>query len=333
MTAYIKAIEYYLPETVVTNSDIAKTFPEWTEESIFNKIGVKQRHIASEDETSLDMAIKAAKKLFSKEESLRDNVDFVLFCTQSSDYKLPTSACIIQSKLCLKNSCGTLDFNLGCSGYVYGLSLAKGLVCSGIANNVLLLTGETYSKYIDKKDKSNISIFGDAASATIIATDGFAEICEFSYGTDGSGFEKLIIKTGGCRFPNQENDSSLDKDGHFHSSDSLFMDGAGIFSFTIKRIPSLIEDILLKNTIEQINIDLFVFHQANAFILEYLRKKLDIPKERFYYCLKDIGNTVSNSIPIALANAYSDGEITKKKKVLIAGFGVGLSWAGCVLNF
>ena len=197
MKAFIKAISYFLPQKVVTNDDLVKEFPEWTVDKIAGKVGVTERHIAAETETAADMATQAAKKLFAEHGIDRSTIDFVLFCTQSPDYFLPTSACIIQNNLGLSTSCGALDFNLGCSGFVYGLSVAKGLIAGGIASNVLLLTAETYSKHIHPKDKGNRTIFGDAAAATLVSTNGFASIENFSLGTDGRGAENLIVKKGG----------------------------------------------------------------------------------------------------------------------------------------
>ncbi|MBQ3801858.1 MAG: ketoacyl-ACP synthase III [Treponema sp.] len=332
MKAFIKAVEYYLPEKVLANADIQKAFPDWTEEKIYQKVGIKGRHIAAEDETAADMAQKAAEKLFEKNKGLRERIDFVIFCTQSPDYKLPTSACILQDRLGLSQNVGAFDFNLGCSGYVYGLSIVKGYIDGGMAKNVLLLTGETYSKYIHPQDKSNLSIFGDAASATVVSTEGRLEIGDFAFGTDGGGFEQLIVKAGGARFPGLNSEISVDEDGHIVSGNHLFMDGQSIFSFTLKRIPQLIENTLKKNGLEKKDVDLFIFHQANAFILDYLRKKIGIESERFYYCVETVGNTVSSSIPIALCDALSDGTLIKKKDIMLAGFGVGLSWAGCILK-
>lgn len=332
MDAYIKAVDYYLPEKIITNKDISQKFPEWSEDKIFEKVGIRERHLAAENETALDIAVKAAEKLFSKNEDLRQQIDFVLFCTQSADYKLPTSACIIQNKLNISNAAGALDFNLGCSGYEYGLALAKGLVIGGMAKNVLLLTAETYSKYIHPEDKGNISIFGDAASATVISTGGFAKIAECVFGTDGSGADELIVKTGGARNPEKMNEQTEDENGHIVSSDHLYMDGGSIFSFTLKQVPKMTKALLEKSNLIMENIDLFVFHQANAYMLEFLRKKLKIENERFYYCIENVGNTVSNTVPVALCYAISDGTLKNKKNVMLAGFGVGLSWAGCMLE-
>ncbi len=192
--AYIKGISYCLPESIVTNEELVAEFPEWTVEKIANKVGVKERHVAVKDETATDLAVRAAEKLFEENpDTAKVSIDFVVFCTQSPDYMLPTSACLIQQRLGLRNDIGAFDFNLGCSGYVYGLSIAKGLIAGNIANNVLLLTGETYNKHLHSRDKGNRTIFGDAATATVVSTEGFAEIGEFALGTDGRGAENLII--------------------------------------------------------------------------------------------------------------------------------------------
>lgn len=330
--AFIKAISYYLPEKVVANEDLVAEFPEWTVEKIATKVGVNQRHVASENETAVDLAIKAAELLFADCGSVsRNDIDFVLLCTQSPDYLLPTSACIIQDRLGLRTDIGALDYNLGCSGYVYGLALAKGLIAGGIANNVLLLTAETYNKHLHPRDKGNRTIFGDAASATVVSTEGYAEIGSFSLGTDGRGAENLIIRTGGSRQPEKEEDLSFDENGNPRSSDYLFMDGTEIFTFTQKNVPIVVRETLEKNGLSQEDVNMFVFHQANSYMLNYLRKKIKIAPERFFINMSGIGNTVSNSIPIALADAKEQGLL--HGPVLICGFGVGYSWGGCLLNF
>lgn len=333
MKVFIKAIDYYVPQTVVTNEDIVRDFPEWSVEKIASKVGVSKRYVAAEDETAADMAVCAAEKLFAKSGFSRNEIDFILFCTQSSDYKLPTSACIIQERLGLPTSIGALDFNLGCSGFVYGLSLAKGLVCGGIAKNVLLLTAETYNKYIHKRDKGNRTIFGDAASATIISTEGIAEIGEFSLGTDGTGANNLMVKTTGARYPELCGEVSFDENGNPLSDDNLYMNGSEIFTFTLDNVPPLVKDTLDKNNLTKEDVNLFVFHQANKYMLNFLRKKLKIDEDRFYYCLSEFGNTVSNTIPIALTCAIEEGKLTNNQNVLIAGFGVGYSWGGTMLLF
>lgn len=329
MEVFIKEIAYYLPERVVSNEDLVKEFPEWSVEKIADKVGVNERHVV-ESETATDLAICASEKLFAKGTVQKDDVDFVLFCTQSPDYKLPSSACIIQDKLGLSTKCGAFDFNLGCSGYEYGLAVAKGLIVAGVAKNVLLLTGETYNKYIHPKDKGNRTIFGDGASATVISTEGFAVIGEFNLGTDGSGAKNLIVKTSGARCEDKLNDVTFDEGGNPVSSDHLFMDGQEIFMFTLMKVPKMVKDVLAKNNLQKDDINLFVFHQANKYMLEHLRKKLKIEEEAFFVNLANVGNTVSSTIPIALCDAREQGRL--KGNVLLAGFGVGLSWGATVLR-
>lgn len=328
--AFIKAISYYLPEKVVTNEDLVKDFPEWTVEKIAEKIGVSSRHIAAENETAGDLAVEAAELLFSERKVKKEDIDFIILCTQSPDYYLPTTACIIQDRLSLSTSCGAFDINLGCSGYEYGLAIAKGFVATGIASNVLLLTAETYSKYLHPKDKGNKTIFGDGASATVVSDNGFARIGKFSLGTDGSGAESLIVKTGGARTRDMAHDESFDENGNPLCSDNLFMDGKAIFDFTADAVPKMVNDVLSKNNILMDDLDLIVFHQANKFMINYLRKLLRIDKDRFYVFMDTVGNTVSSTVPIALCEAQKDGKL--KGKILLAGFGVGLSWGACVID-
>lgn len=330
MEAYIKDIAYYLPERVVTNEELVKDFPEWSVEKIAEKVGVNERRVASEDETATDMAICAAEKLFEKGAVSKEDIDFALFCTQSPDYKLPSSSCIIQDKLGLRTNIGAFDFNLGCSGYEYGLAVAKGLIVGGIAKNVLLLTGETYNKYLHPRDKGNKTIFGDGASATIVSTDGFATIGDFSLGTDGSGAKYLIVETEGARFPERKDDVTFDEGGNPIGSDYLFMDGQEIFMFTLMKVPKMVKEVLAKNNLQKEDVNLFVFHQANKYMLEHLRKKLKIEEDKFFVNLSNVGNTVSSTIPIALCDAREKGLL--KGNVLLAGFGVGLSWGATILN-
>ncbi len=330
MKAYIKAISYYLPERILTNEELVKEFPEWSVDKIVSKVGINQRHTTAENETSADLAIKAAEKLFVENDMDKTAIDYILFCTQSPDYFLPTSACVIQDKLGLPTTCGALDFNLGCSGYVYGLSLAKGLIVAGIAKNVLLLTGETYSKFIHPKDKGNRTIFGDAGTASLISTEGFGEIKEFSLGTDGRGAGNLMVKTGGRRFPASANDLTFDESGNPVSSDHLYMNGAEIFSFTIDAVPDLFAAVLRKNNLTLDETDGVIFHQANLFILNFLRNKLKIDEKKFHYYMSEVGNTVSSTIPIVLVETVKENKLSGN--ILLAGFGVGYSWGGCILT-
>ena len=330
--AFIKGISYYLPEKIVTNEDLVLQFPEWTVDKIISKIGISQRHIAAENQTASDMAVKAAEKLFDEYKIDRTTIDYIILVTQSPDYFLPTTACIIQDRLGLPTSIGAIDVNQGCSGFIVGISLAKGLLLGSMAKNVLLLTAETYSKYIHPKDKGNRTIFGDAAAATLISTDGFAKIKNFSFGTDGKGAENLIVKTGAHRLKCSLNDLKFDEQGNPKSSDFLFMDGSEIVNYTLDYFPPLIKETLSRNNLKQSEIDLCVFHQANKFIMELLRKKLKVEDEKFYRYFENTGNTVSSTIPIALKESIKDKTILNKKYILLAAPGLGYSWAGTILE-
>lgn len=331
--AFIKAISYYLPEGTVTNEELVQEFPEWSVDKVAQKVGVDTRHIAASQETAGDMAEKAARRLFEENNILPTDIDFLLLCTQSSDYFLPSTSCILQHRLGIPTSAGAFDFNLGCSGCVYGMAVAKGLIAAGIANNVLLLTAETYTKYLHPQDKSNRSIFGDGAAACLISTEGFAEIGEFSLGTDGSGANHLIIKTGAARQKSATGVCMEDEEGHNWYDDYLYMNGSAIFNFTLDAVPQMMSQILEKNRLTKDEIDYYVFHQANKFMLNTIRKICGLPKDKFYINLSQTGNTVSSTVLIGLKDCLDNGMFSSGSKVMITGFGVGLSWGGTILSF
>jgi 3-oxoacyl-[acyl-carrier-protein] synthase-3 len=333
MDVFIAATSYYLPGKELTNELINANFPEWGVEKISQKTGIYTRHIAEDNEFASDMAVKAALKLFEEHDIDRSTIDFILYCTQSPDYFLPTTACIIQNALQLPTGIGALDFNLGCSGFVYGLGLAKGLVMSGSAKKVLLITAETYSKFIHPGDKSNLTIFGDAAAATLITRDeGPLRIGDFVYGTDGRGSENLIVRNGGIRNRALNGKDEFGEEGFKRNDNNLYMNGAAIFQFTSQAVPELVNKTLAANHVAKEDVDMFIFHQANKYMLDYIRKKIGIEESKCFYFLQDCGNTVSSTIPIALNGAIADNKVNAKSKVLLAGFGVGYSWAGCILN-
>ena len=333
MKVYIKALAYNLPEKVLTNEMIAREFPEWTVEKIEKKIGIKQRHVTVDGETASDLAVGAAEKLFAENKINRSLVDYVIFVTQSPDYHLPTTACTIQTRLGLSKRVTVIDVNLGCNGFVAGLSLAKAVIVAGQAQNVLLLTAETYSKYMHERDKSNRTIFGDGSAATLVSTEGIAEVGEFVIGTDGNGTENLIVKTGGARHPKPANDLRFDDFGNPRSSDNLDMDGPAILNYSLDSIPQLVTDVLEKNNVTMDDIDLHVYHQANTFLANLERRKLKIPEEKYYCNIENFGNTVSSTIPIALSEALNEGRIKQGSKVLSVAQGLGYTWGGMVLFF
>lgn len=331
--AYIKAISYYLPERVVTNEELVKEFPEWSVDKVAQKVGVDSRHLAAENETAGDMAEKAARRLFEEYIIDPQSIDFLMLCTQSPDYFLPSTACVLQNRLGIPITAGAFDYNLGCSGCIYGMAMAKGLIAAGIAKNVLLLTAETYNKYLHPHDKSNRSIFGDGAAACLISTEGFAKIGEFVLGTDGLGANNLIVKTGASRCKRQTGESVEDSEGHIWRDDYLYMNGGAIFNFTLNAVPAMMKELLEKSGWEKEQIDYYVFHQANKFMLSTIRKVCMLPRDKFYMDMAHVGNTISSTILIGLKESLKNGDIHDGMKVMCCGFGVGLSWGGTILFF
>jgi len=324
--AFIAAIEYYLPELLLTNDDLAAEFPEWGAQKIGEKTGIQTRHVAKRGELSSDMAVFAARKLFESGAARPEEIDFVLLCTQTPDFALPTTACLLQHRLGIPTTAGALDFNLGCSGYIYGLSLAKGLIETGQARRVLLLTAETYSKLIDPADKAVRTIFGDAAAATLIAAEESAAeelIGPFAFGTDGAGGANLVCHRGGFR------GASAEAAGR----EALWMNGPEIFNFTLKVVPDVVDRTLSRAGLGKEDVDLFVFHQANGYMLEHLRKKLRVPEEKFVMALERFGNTVSSTIPIALREIQAESRLRAGSRVLLVGFGVGYSWGAALVRW
>jgi len=336
LQAAIRQIEVHFPESVLDNQALSLLFEDWTAEKIQQKTGIRQRHVAGPGECASDLATAACAKVLEGGLVSAQDIDFLLLCTQSPDYLLPTTACLVQDRLGLPTTCGALDFNLGCSGFVYGLGLAKGLVETGQARNVLLVTAETYSRHIHPQDRSVRTLFGDAAAAVLVSAvpASAPAIGPFLYGTDGKGAGNLMVPTGGMRRARvAEAEEMTDENGNVRTINNLYMNGAEIFSFTLRSIPPLVKGLLEKagTTMEQV--DLFVFHQANEFLLEALRKKIGIPKEKLPVCMADCGNTVSSTIPIALKTLEQEGRLVRGMQLMLVGFGVGYSWGATMVRY
>jgi len=322
--AYINRVENYLPTTKEYNSDLLKTsgLPKKKIARMLKKIGIKSRRIAGKNIFSNDLAIKSAKKILKHID--KNKIDYLIFCSNTPEYSLPTNACIIQDKLKLKTSVGAFDIILACSGYIYSLSVAKSLILSNQAKNILLITSDTYSKFIKKENIKTRILFGDGSSSTLISSKkkpkNSFQIENFQYGTDGSGFKNAVIPNFGARHWNNK----------VEGGDYLDLNGPGIYEFALKRVPPVVKEYLIKNSLTIDKIDYFVFHQANEYIINNLQIKLKIPKEKLLMNMSSIGNTSSSSIPIVLSK-YLD-KIQKNKKILLIGFGGGLSWGVCLIR-
>ena len=324
--AAIGPIAVHFPERVETNDDLAAQFPDWDLDLISSKTGINRRYVAAPGECASDLACKAAERLFEENDVSPKSIDFLLLCTQTPDYPLPTTACMLQERLGLPTTVGALDFNLGCSGFVYGLSLAEGLICSGNAKRVLLITAETYSKYIDRADRSLRTIFSDAAAATLVEASDEPTLRGFQFGTDGRGADTLLATNGGAR---PAEDAHKPRHRKRWKSD-LYMDGPSLMSFTIGAIPTVVDDVLAAAGVLQDQIDLYLMHQATEKMLTLLQDRLSLGHQQLPIRLARCGNTVSATLPILIDQLRSEGELKPGAKSLLIGFGVGWSWAGCV---
>jgi 3-oxoacyl-[acyl-carrier-protein] synthase III len=331
--ARIADVAGYLPERIETNEELARENPDWDMARIAGKTGIAARHIAAPDETAADLGFQAARRLLDRETVPWDEIDYLMVSSQTPDHLLPADACLLQHRLGLRTGIGAFDFRLGCSGFVCGLQLAKSLVVSQAARHVLLITTDTYSKLIHPRDRTVRALFGDGAAATLIgpADDATGYLGQFLAGTDGSGGTSLIVPGGGARIPRSAATGAeySDAQGAVRSQDHLFMDGQAIFSFALNTVPKAITALLGKSGRLPQDVDWWIYHQANRFMLENLAMCSRIPPEKVAYYLENTGNTVSASIPLAIEHYVRSGRIHLGQRLVLVGFGVGLSWNLC----
>ena len=336
MSAFIQAVEYSLPEASLTNDDLSSIHPEWKVDKLSRSTGIVSRQLAMDNVLSSDLATSAARVLFDRHHIDPREIDYLILCTQSPDFALPTTACIVHGQLDMRTDVGAIDITLGCSGYVYALGLAKALIESGQVRNVLVLTAETHSKFANPDDKATRPIFGDGGTASLVSNDltGERSLEGFTLRTDGAGGPNLVVPSGGLR-PGETYSigSSAGSRGLTSNGYDMFMDGVEIFNFTLRVVPQCVADVLERANIGMEDVDLFIFHQANGFLIEHLRKKLEIPPERFVVALENYGNTGSSTIPIALADSVKSGRVRRGDRVMLVGFGVGLSWGGALATW
>lgn len=335
MGLVIKQIEYYLPEKVVTNKDLAKENPDWDIEKTEGKSGVKSRHIADSNQTALDLAIKAVEKILSTDNDVKDQIHAIIFCTQSPDYIMPSNSFLIHKYFNFSEDVWAFDYNLACSGYIYGLAISRGILETSLAKNILLITSETYSKYLNPKDRSTNILFGDGAAASIISIGKQRGFIDVILSSNGEKFETFYIPAGGSKLPKDihTKETTIDHSGNVRNLENIHMNGFAVWQFISKKVSEQISKILVRNNLSVNDIDLFVFHQASKLTLDSLIKTLNIKKDKVFVNLKDIGNTVSSSIPIALKDAKDNGRLKRGDLILLSGFGVGLSWGSIIMEY
>lgn len=306
----ITAIASTVPATKINNIDLSEVFGEVEVKKIIKNIGVETRHVANDQQTTSNLCYESALRVLGKLNWAPESIGALIFVSQTPDYQLPATACILQARLGLSKNTIAYDVNLGCSGYVYGLYLASTLINSGI-ERVLLLVGDTISKIVKKNDRSTELLFGDAGTATALQKQKGTKL-RFTLGSDGSGFEHIIAK-----------DKSInDNAERGMSSAYLSMDGGEVFKFTLESVPAMLNSFMQELGLNSDDIDVCVYHQANRFMLKHLSKKSNFKPEQTPLSIVEYGNTSSASIPLTLCSQ----KILNKNKVLMAGFGVGLSW-------
>jgi len=335
MSIKITAIDYYLPDDIVTNDDLKKENPDWDLDSVEKKSGVLERHIARQDETALDLAAKACHNLFDQDADHIKNIDAVVFCTQSPDHIMPPNSYLLQKRLGFSEDIIAYDFNLACSGYIYSLSMAHSLIYSGLATKVLLINADTYSKYINPKDRSTRVLFGDGAAATIIEKNNGRGMIDVAFSSDGSSYDCFYIPAGGCRLPQSTSTTKEVKDskGNVRTQNDIYMDGLSVWAAINSKVPIQIKSLLQKNSISINDIDHFFFHQASKMTLDSLIKVLALDQKKVFINLANKGNTVSASIPIAMEDALQENILKRGDLLLLSGFGVGMSYAAMLIEY
>jgi 3-oxoacyl-[acyl-carrier-protein] synthase-3 len=334
MSTAIIASSYYVPDQRLTQAELATRYGEDMARKVAESSGIWERRVAAPDQCASDLAVRAAEDLLAAHAIDRSSIGLLIFATQTPDYLLPTTACLIQERLRLPTSCASFDINLGCSQYVYSLAVAHSMIEAGIAQRALVMTGDTVSRILHPQDRAVVPLFGDAGTATLlertVSGQGFTG---FKFGTDGKGAPFLMWPASGLRKPHSPESAreNTDKNGSIRRENDMAMDGAAVFVFTLKTVPRMLEELLASQGLTVSDVDLFIFHQASELIVESAAKKLKIPREKLHYKLHDVGNSGGSTVGIALTDAWLKDRVKPGMRVVLSAFGVGLSWAGAVM--
>lgn len=322
----IKAISACVPKKVSKNCDLGYLIPEEDIQKTIDSIGIREKRIADKDVTASDLCFRAAERLIEDNNIDRNSIDMVIFLSQLPDYKIPATAPILQHRLGLPTTTAAIDMSLGCSGWVYALSTAMAYASTRGVNRVLLLVGETFSKFVNKMDKVDAPLYGDAGTATLVdKTDDEFETM-FTLYSDGSGEDAVKIKAGAgrCRTTEENLKEHVEKDGSILSDNEVFMNGMEVFNFVMRVVPKSIKTLCAEQELELSSVGHLILHQANKFMTDFVAKRIKYPLERVPYCLDKYGNTSSPSIPLTISSELSGLSLTD---AIVSGFGAGLSWA------
>ena len=328
----IKAVAACVPQKVMYNKDLTDLISAEEMEKTIESVGIKERRYADADTCSSDLCLAAAERLISDNNIDKGTIDALLFVSQTSDYHQPATSPLLQYKLGLPTTTLCFDVNLACSGFVYGLSIAYAYASMQGINNVLLLVGETMSKTVSQKDKVSTPLFGDAGTATLVSKGDFPEAV-FSLHSDGSGSDVIKMPYGGYRNPSCQEGllEHTDQEGNVRTGEQFFMDGMAVFNFGMKVEPKDIKFLLGECGMTIDDVDLLIYHQANKFMTDFFSKRLKISQDKTPYCLEKFGNTSSASIPLKIVSELKD-KYPNRKKVIVSGFGAGLSWATAMID-
>jgi 3-oxoacyl-[acyl-carrier-protein] synthase-3 len=328
----ISAMAACVPPKISYNKDLTGLMSETEIEKTVESIGIKEKRFVTEDVCASDLCCKAATQLIHDQYIDPGSIDVLIFLSQTSDYRIPATAPILQQRLGLAQTTACFDISLGCSGFVYALSTAFSYASVKTVNHVLLLVGETFSKITSQRDKVNAPLYGDAGTATLIGKGDYGKSF-FSLHSDGAGKDAVMIPAGGMRNPaNTDNlEEKEAEDGNIRSASQIYMDGMAVFNFTMRVVPKNIREILERSGTTLEEIDYLIFHQANKFMTDFFMKKLKVPAGKVPYCLDRYGNTSSASVPLTVVSELY-GKPGSKHQVLMSGFGAGLSWASAILS-
>ena len=331
----ISGLAAAVPLTIINNYEYTQHFPTEVVKEIVDKVGISQRRFADAATCSSDLCFAAAEKLIADKQINREEIDLLVFISQTPDYRMPATSVILQHRLGLGKHTIAFDVSLGCSAFVYGLSIVFSMMQASGLRKALLLDGETRSRIYSPKDRNTAFLFGDGGVAALIETNPKFGKSFFSLNSDGSLENLIKINAGGYRNPSSVEtvtEKQVDSYGNIRTEEHGYMNGGEVFNFVLREIPSNIKEILGASGTEQSEIDFFVFHQANDFMNSYLAKKLKLPVEKVPSTIAKFGNTSSVSIPLTIVSELQQA-LKKPKKLLLSGFGVGMSWASAVLDF
>lgn len=336
MNTMITGMHYCVPRYRLTNEELATRFDERQLKSIVKMAGISERRVVASGETAADLAYWAAKRLLDDRKIDPKEIDLLIFASQTGDYQIPATACVMHGRLGLSEKCAAFDINLGCTSFPYSLSIAHSMLVSGVACKALVLTADALTTVIHPKDRGLVPLHGDGAVATLLEpTSGKGGFLGFLLGTEGTGYQHLIMPASGARMPRtaETKNEIKDQTGIVRTQEHLYMNGPAIFHFSVYKIPEIIREALSRFKLTVADLDLILLHQANKTMVDLIYKALDVPAEKRFYFIETVGNTSGASSPMTLAEAWRQSRLQPGSKTLLAAFGVGLSWGITVIEW